>query len=148
MLIITPDHEENEAEALIENVKGIVEGGGNLVNVDVWGKRRLAYPIRKRSEGYYVVYVFESDPSFIARLNQALRVNEAILRHMIVLYEEDVEKLKTAQAEAAASENTDDGDTVDDTTESGEDVSETGEEEVTTTEEDTADTEEDTAESV
>ncbi len=121
MLIITPDHEEKEAEALIENVKGIIEGGGNLINVDIWGKRRLAYPIRKRTEGYYVVYVFESEASFIAELNQALRVIEAILRRMIVLYEDDVEKLKAAQEEAATPEVSD-GDTAKDTTESAEDA--------------------------
>lgn len=107
MLIITPDHEENEAEALIENVKGIIENGGNIIHTDVWGKRRLAYPIRKRSEGYYVVYVFECEPSFVAQLNQSLRVIEAILRHMIVLYEDDIEKLKAAQTEAAAPEASD-----------------------------------------
>ena len=121
MLIITPDHEENEAKALIENVKGIIEGGGNLINVDIWGKRRLAYPIQKRTEGYYVVYVFESEASFIAELNQALRVIEAILRHMIVLYEDDVEKFKAAQGEAATPEVSD-GDTAEDTTESVEDT--------------------------
>ena len=121
MLIITPDHEEKEAEALIENVKGIIEGGGNLINVDIWGKRRLAYPIRKRTEGYYVVYVFESEASFIAELNQALRVIEAILRRMIVLYEDDVEKLKAAEDEAATPEVSD-GDTAEDTTESVEDA--------------------------
>ena len=126
MLIITPDHEENEAEALIENVKGIIENSGNIINVDVWGKRRLAYPIRKRSEGYYVVYVFESEPSFVAQLNQALRVIEAILRHMIVLYEVDIEKLKTAQEEEARPEDADDGtpeeisDSVEESTESDE----------------------------
>ena len=109
MLIITPDHEENEAEALIDNVKGIIEGGGNLIHLDVWGKRRLAYPIRKRSEGYYAVYVFECDPSFVEQVNQALRVIEAILRHMIVLYEDDIEKLKTAQAEETTPEGADDG---------------------------------------
>ena len=107
MLIITPDHEENEAEALIENVKGIIENSGNIIHTDVWGKRRLAYPIRKRSEGYYVVYVFECEPNFVAELNQSLRVIEAILRHMIVLYEDDVEKLKAAQTEAAAPEASD-----------------------------------------
>ena len=121
MLIITPDYEEKEAEALIENVKGIIEGGGNLINVDIWGKRRLAYPIRKRTEGYYVVYVFESEASFIAELNQALRVIEAILRRMIVLYEDDVEKLKAAEDEAATPEVSD-GDTAEDTTESVEDA--------------------------
>ena len=99
MLIITPDHEENEAEALIENVKGIIEQEATLIHTDVWGKRRLAYPIRKRTEGYYVVYVFECAPSFIAQISQALRVIEAILRHMIVLFEEDIEKLKEAPPE-------------------------------------------------
>ena len=127
MLIITPDYEENEADALIDNVKGIIEGGGNLIHLDVWGKRRLAYPIQKRSEGYYAVYVFECEPSFVAQVNQALRVIEAILRHMIVLYEDDIEKLKTSQEEAAASESTN-VDTVIDTPESGEEASESGEE--------------------
>ena len=121
MLIITPDHEEKEAEALIENVKGIIEGSGNLINVDIWGKRRLAYPIQKRTEGYYVVYVFESEASFIAELNQALRVIEAILRHIIVLYEDDVEKLKAAEDEAATP-TVSDGDTAEDITESVEDT--------------------------
>lgn len=139
MLIITPDHEENEAEALIENVKGIIENGGNIIHTDVWGKRRLAYPIRKRSEGYYVVYVFESEPSFVAQLNQSLRVIEAILRHMIVLYEDDVEKLKLAEAEAVAPE-TSDADTAEDTTESVEDSAES--------QADTEETAEDTEESV
>ncbi len=99
MLIITPDHEENEAEALIENVKGIIEQQATLIHTDVWGKRRLAYPIRKRTEGYYVVYVFECAPSFIAQISQALRVIEAILRYMIVLFEEDIENLKEAPPE-------------------------------------------------
>ncbi len=125
MYIITPDHEENEADALIENVKGIIEDGGNLVNVDVWGKRRLAYPIRKRTEGYYVVCVFESESSFIAQLNQMLRVNEAILRHMIVLYDDDIEKLKTSQEEAAS--ESPDSDATEDIIASGEDTSESGE---------------------
>ncbi len=122
MLIITPDHEENEADALIENVKGIIESSGNIINIDVWGKRRLTYPIRKRSEGYYVVYIFECDPSFVAQLNQALRVIEAILRHMIVLYEDDVEKLKTAQTDDESPEVKDD-ETTEDTTETLEEPS-------------------------
>ena len=99
LLIITPDHDENEAEALTDQVKSIVESGGTLLKIDPWGKKRLAYPIRKKSEGYYVLYIFESAPSFIASLNQSLRVIETILRYMIVQYEDDIEKLK---AEIAA----------------------------------------------
>lgn len=133
MLIITPDHEENQADALIDNVKGIIEGNGNLIHIDNWGKRRLAYPIRKRSEGYYVIYVFECEASFIAQLNQAIRVNEDILRHMIVLYEDDLEKLK-APPEDATDENTED------TSDSEQDIVES-EEETEKTDEPSADSE-------
>ena len=98
LLIITPDHDENEAEALTDQVKSIIENGGTLLKLDPWGKKRLAYPIRKRSEGYYVLYIFESAPSFVAELNQALHVIEAILRYMIVQYEDDIDKLKAELA--------------------------------------------------
>ena len=107
LLIITPDHDENEAETLTDQVKGIIENGGTLLKLDPWGKKRLAYPIRKRSEGYYVLYIFESAPSFVAELNQALHVIESILRYMIVQYEDDIEKLKAeiaAKAEPPTSE--------------------------------------------
>lgn len=121
MLIVTPDHDESQTETLIENVKGIIEQNGNIVHIDNWGKRRLSYPIRKRTEGYYVIYVFECETSFVAQLNQALRVNEAILRHMIVLFEDDLEKLK-----ATPDEETDEN--AEDTTESIEDSAESEEE--------------------
>ena len=107
LLIITPDHDENEAEALTNQVKGIIESGGALLKVDPWGKKRLAYPIQKRNEGYYVLYIFESAPSFVAQLNQALHVIESILRYMIVQYEDDIDKLKAelaAEAEPSTSE--------------------------------------------
>ena len=110
LLIITPDHDENEAEALTNQVKSIIEGGGTLLKVDPWGKKRLAYPIRKRSEGYYVLYIFECTPSFVAELNQSLHVIEAILRYMVVQYEDDIDKLKAeltpekAEAEKSTSD--------------------------------------------
>ena len=98
LLIITPDYDENEADALTNQVKGIIENGGTLLKLDPWGKKRLAYPIRKRSEGYYVLYIFESVPNFVAELNQALHVIEAILRYMVVQYEDDIDKLKAELA--------------------------------------------------
>ena len=101
LLIITPDHDENEAEALTDQVKSIIQSGGAIVKVDPWGKKRLAYPIQKRNEGYYVLYIFESAPSFVAELNQSLHVIEAILRYMIVQYEDDINKLKAELAAEA-----------------------------------------------
>ena len=109
LLIIAPDYDESEADALTDQVKGIIENGGTLLKVDPWGKKRLAYPIRKRSEGYYVLYIFESTPSFVAELSQSLRVIETILRYMVVRYEDDIEKLKselTTGEEQTASSDT------------------------------------------
>ena len=101
LLIITPDFDESEAEALTDQVKGIIENGGTLLKVDPWGKKRLAYPIRKRSEGYYVLYIFESAPRFVTELSQSLRVIETILRYMVVQYEDDINKLKAELADKA-----------------------------------------------
>ncbi len=101
LLIITPDHDENEAEALTNQVKDIIESGGAIIKIDPWGKKRLAYPIQKRNEGYYVLYIFESAPSFVAQLNQSLHVIESILRYMIVQYEDDIDKLKAELAAEA-----------------------------------------------
>ncbi len=109
LLIITPEDDESEAKTLIENVQAIIENGGTLLKTDSWGKKRLAYPIQKRTEGYYVLYIFESPPSFITDLNQLLRVIEQIMRHMIVLYEGDVKQLKAAanESESESAENDD-----------------------------------------
>ena len=119
LLIITPDYDENEAAALTNQVKGIIEGGGTPLKVDPWGKKRLAYPIRKRSEGYYVLYIFECAPSFVAELNQSLHVIESILRYMIVQYEDDIDKLKaelTAEASQVEESTSDDNAAAKDTT--------------------------------
>ena len=118
LLIITPDYDESEAETLTDQVKGIIEGGGTLLKVDPWGRKRLAYPIQKRNEGYYVLYIFESAPNFVAELNQSLRVIETILRYMIVQYEDDISKLKAdLAAETEQSESGDEAQTTPDDTE-------------------------------
>ena len=118
LLIITPDYDESEAETLTDQVKGIIENGGTLLKVDPWGKKRLAYPIQKRSEGYYVLYIFESAPGFVAELNQSLRVIETILRYMVVGYEDDIDKLKAELTAEAKQTTSDSNDEAEDTTRS------------------------------
>lgn len=65
-------------EALIKNSKG------EIAKVDKWGKRRLAYPIRKMREGYYVFISFQMEPSEIVNLKRALGYNEQVLRYIVV----------------------------------------------------------------
>jgi len=88
--IIHPEVEEPDFSQLIEKVKGyITSNGGQVTNVDIWGRRRLAYPIRRVREGQYVYMEMELDGQAIANLERSLRLTEPIMRHLIVRTDED-----------------------------------------------------------
>ena len=63
MLILDPALEDDKKDATVETVKGIIAAEGEVGNVDTWGMRKLAYPIQKKSEGYYVVIEFKAQPT-------------------------------------------------------------------------------------
>lgn len=62
-----------------------------VVKCDEWGKRKLAYPIKKQTFAIYYFYLIELDPKEVEELEQALRLNDEVLRHMVVVYEPPVE---------------------------------------------------------
>ena len=62
----------------------LTENGGQVDNVDNWGKRKLAYEVDKLTEGDYTLVNFHADPTQIAELDRVLRINDAVKRHMIV----------------------------------------------------------------
>ncbi|HHY18511.1 MAG TPA: 30S ribosomal protein S6 [Firmicutes bacterium] len=87
MYIINPtvaDQEETLEEAINKVHTLITDNGGEIVNVDRWGKRKLAYEINDISEGYYVVTKFKIAPSTQTEINRVLKLNENIVRYMIV----------------------------------------------------------------
>ena len=77
---------EDEARAdVIEKVKALIARfGGNVTDVDEWGKRKLAYLINKESEGYYVLFDFESEAEFPAELDRIYKITEGVMRSMII----------------------------------------------------------------
>ncbi len=84
--IVHPELDETAFNDIVEKVKGwITQNGGNILQVDVWGKRTLAYPIRKQKEGQYVLMKVEMKPSSCPQLERNLRFLEPILRFLIVL---------------------------------------------------------------
>jgi len=84
VFIIHPDLEDNAVKELIEQVKSwITDSDGTVSNVDLWGKRKLAYPIRKQSEGQYVLIHAEMDPSVTAQMERNFRLTEPIMRFLI-----------------------------------------------------------------
>ena len=84
MFIIDPTLEDETKEATVETVKGIIEAVGTVGEVDVWGLRKLAYPIQKKNEGYYVVVTFQASPELPKELDRRLRISEVVMRHLII----------------------------------------------------------------
>lgn len=84
MFIIDPTLEDEKKEAAVETVKGIIEADGTVGEVDVWGLRKLAYPIQKKNEGYYAVVTFQASPELPKELDRRLRISEAVMRHLII----------------------------------------------------------------
>lgn len=78
-----------EIEAKLDRFHAIPtgDGRGEITAVEQWGKRQLAYPIRGQANGYYVVAQFSADPVLIADLERALKLDEELLRYLIVLSE-------------------------------------------------------------
>ncbi|WP_323959822.1 30S ribosomal protein S6 [Arthrobacter sp. JZ12] len=89
MVIIDPDVEERTVEPTLEKFLNVVRNGGGTVDkVDIWGRRRLAYDIKKKSEGIYAVVNFTATPAIAAELDRQLGLNETIMRTKIIRPEE------------------------------------------------------------
>ena len=85
MYVITPELEDEAVKGIIEKYTGIITAnGGEIEKVDEWGRRRLAYPINYKTEGYYVLMTFTSEPSFPKELDRVLRITDGIMRSLIV----------------------------------------------------------------
>jgi small subunit ribosomal protein S6 len=86
--IVDPDLDEDALKELEEKVASWIEAaGGKPGQVDRWGKRRLAYPINKNPEGYYIFLSFEMPPNAGTLIERDLRLSEPIMRYMITLQE-------------------------------------------------------------
>jgi len=85
VLIIHPDLDEASFNEIVERVSGwITEDGGEIIKTDVWGKRQLAYPIRKLNEGQYVLLQTKMNAQFGTTIERNLRYMETVLRYMLI----------------------------------------------------------------
>ena len=88
VLIVNPDLDEDALNGVVDRVKNwMTESGGTVTKVDLWGKRRMAYIIRKQREANYVLIVAELNPSSTAELERNLRFLEPVMRYMITVNE-------------------------------------------------------------
>lgn len=81
MIILDPDLEERTVAPSLDTYLNVVrQDGGSVDNVDVWGKRRLAYEINKKSEGIYAVVDLKAEPATVKELDRQLTLNESVMR--------------------------------------------------------------------
>ncbi|MCV2392864.1 30S ribosomal protein S6 [Actinotalea sp. M2MS4P-6] len=85
MVILDPDIEERTVAPSLDKYLTVVKtAGGSVDNVDIWGRRRLAYEIAKKSEGIYAVIDFTAEPAVTQELDRQLNLNESVLRTKVI----------------------------------------------------------------
>ncbi len=85
VVVLSPSLGDEGFPASIERISGVIQGnGGEIKNVDQWGRRRLAYPIKRNLEGYYAVTKFAAEPTAIRPLENNLDLAEDVLRHLVI----------------------------------------------------------------
>jgi small subunit ribosomal protein S6 len=90
MYIAAPETADEDIVKLNDAISKLVKKeGGNVVKVEDWGRRELAYPIKKKTEGHYVLFEIEGSGQEIAELERRMRVNDIIMRYLTVRVDED-----------------------------------------------------------
>jgi len=80
-----PDLDEEKSTALIERFKDLIEThGGEVLKIDKWGKRRLAYEVKDLREGVYIIVQMNAEPKVATELDRVFKITDEVLRHIIV----------------------------------------------------------------
>ncbi len=89
MYIVRPDVDEDGLRAAVDSVRSLIEGqGGEIRKTTNWGKRRLAYEVKHLRDGHYVIVEMRLDGAKVAEIERALRIHDAVFRHLLVVQEE------------------------------------------------------------
>lgn len=108
MLVIRPDVADDKSQALVDRTtRQIVAGGGQIVKVAPWGRRRLAYPIDRHREGSYQIILFEAPAATILELEHTLLITEEVLRHLVTRVERPVRAVRRDGEEGEGAEEAD-----------------------------------------
>ncbi|KKM12821.1 30S ribosomal protein S6 [Clostridiales bacterium PH28_bin88] len=89
LFIVRPDLEPEQTAAVVEKFSGLItNNGGQLVKVDQWGKRRLAYEVNDFREGFYVLVQFQSNPEVAQELERIFKITDEIMKYLITRIDE------------------------------------------------------------
>jgi len=115
MLVLAPDASDEVVQAIIDrSTRSIIDGGGQIIKVSPWGRRRLAYAIGQHREGSYFLILFEAPAEAIAELERGLNITEEVIRHLVTRVERPTAARRPAEGEDEAEEEEDGGPPPDD----------------------------------
>ena len=100
MFVVSLANGEDAAKATVNKFTSLIAANAQVIRVDEWGKRRLAYPIEDMNEGYYTVVTFKNNGEFPVELQRLMNIDETVIRSMTIKLEYDAEKV-AAPAPAA-----------------------------------------------
>lgn len=86
--ILRPNLDDEAKAVVADKVQSVIEANGEIVKIDVWGNRRLAYEIQKLNDGFYVLVTFKAGVDVPKELDRNLKINENVIRHIIVNIDE------------------------------------------------------------
>ena len=108
VLVLSPEATEDEVNTTVERITGLItERGGSVSDPEIWGVRRLAYPVQKFQEGNYVLARFSTDAKEVVELDRNLNAAQDVLRHLVTKADKSVRKkaaLEESRREKAALE--------------------------------------------
>jgi small subunit ribosomal protein S6 len=108
MLILRPDVADDKAQAVIDRTtRQLTAGGGQIVKVAPWGRRRLAYQIDRFREGSYHIVLFEAPSDALAELERGLQITEEVLRHLVTRVERPAKAIRPDGSEDEILDDTD-----------------------------------------
>ncbi len=95
LFIVRPDAAQEEIDSFLEQISGVISGaGGNVRKLEKWGIRKLAYPVEKRHEGYYVLLEYSSAPDVVKEIERRFRVSDLVLKYLTVRIDEKLKWLE------------------------------------------------------
>jgi small subunit ribosomal protein S6 len=98
LYIVHPEVVGDDLTAMVDKFQEVLSGQqAEIIKLDNWGTRKLAYPIAKQGRGCYVQTIFQAEPQVIAEFERRLRLDEKILRFLTVLFDGDIEAIKAEQ---------------------------------------------------
>ncbi|MBI2426109.1 MAG: 30S ribosomal protein S6 [Candidatus Hydrogenedentes bacterium] len=98
LYICSPELEEGDIQTVDQKYQTLVqENGGTIVRSEIWGKRKLAYMVKKHAEGVYMLLRFQAQPEFVKRLEGIFKIDESVIRFLVVYFDEHTLRIEEEQ---------------------------------------------------